>query len=64
MTTDKPNLTLVETLHPDMNAPLCSLFDRIEAVIDDYCAKHNSPVTRAEIVGTLEFLKNHYMESK
>ena len=48
-------------IYADGNLHVMSLYERLEKCIDDYAEKHTLPVTRAEIVGTLEFLKAHYM---
>lgn len=54
-------LTVVP-LHPDRNPGVASLYDQLDKVIDDYCANSTVPVTSAEIVGTIEFLKLAHMK--
>lgn len=55
-------LRVVETLHPNTNPKVESLYDRLDAVIADHIKNCPNPVTGAEVVGTLEFLKLKHAE--
>lgn len=60
----KPRLSVVEDLHPHQNRPITSLGDRLNEVITEYAESERvagRQVTFAEIVGTIEFLKNKYL---
>ena len=56
------HLKVVESLHPGRTPRIASLHERLMAVIDEYCEAHESPVTKAEVVGTLEFVKADIMD--
>ncbi len=67
MKKDKPNLNVVsvEELHPDQKPQIISLLDRLHEVVHEYAdqeSKNGRIVTRAEIVGTIEFLKKRCMD--
>lgn len=45
----------------DKNPKISTLYDKLNAVIQDHCQNNTHPVTSAEVVGTLEFLKAAHM---
>lgn len=51
----------VEPLHPGQTPQIANLYDRLHEVIVDYVRNSTAPVTAAEVVGTLEFLKLAHM---
>ena len=51
------DLRVVENLHEGTNPKVASLYDRLNAVITDHVENCPTPVTTAEVVGTLEILK-------
>lgn len=60
----QPDLSVVP-LRPRSKQQIVSLSERLHEIIDDFCCQENDSdriVTRAEIVGTIEFLKKRYME--
>lgn len=60
----KPILSVVEEFSPDSFLPLFSLSDRIRKVINDYLEQEEERkrlVTKAEIVGILECIKNSFV---
>lgn len=57
----KSNLSVVETLHEGSTPKVSSLHDRLMLVVYDYIENNPEPTTNAEIVGTLEFVKNEIM---
>lgn len=62
-TKKKPKLNIIPA-HPEENRPIANLGERLSEVIIEYAnAEHKEgrPVTFAEIVGTLEFLKHRYL---
>lgn len=54
------NLKVVP-LSPNSSLHIQSLYDRILFVIDEYCSQKDTPVTLAEILGTLEFVKREIL---
>ena len=44
-------------LYPNSNPSVSTLYDKIQAVIDDHCQNSPVKVTSAEVVGTIEFIK-------
>jgi hypothetical protein len=51
----------VVPINPDGKPHLFNLNEAILCLIDDILQQSNKPVTKAEIVGTLEFVKQEVM---
>lgn len=57
----KPKLSVVKALHPHSKPQITSLGQRLEDVVTEYCEQENKAgriVTYAEIIGTVEMLKD------
>lgn len=57
---DKPDLKIVP-ISPNAKLRVGTLHERIIDAISEYCASSNEPVTKAEICGTLDFVKANIM---
>ena len=60
----QPDLRVVEALHPGTKPQINSLGERLEQVVNDYCDQEHKAgriVTFAEIIGTIEILKNRML---
>jgi len=51
----------VVPINPDGKLHLYNLYEALLTLVDDHLKQSNTPVTRAEIVGTLEFVKQEVM---
>lgn len=49
---------------PHKNPKIESLHDRILNCIDEYAVHNETPGTFAEIIGTLECVKDHFMRER
>lgn len=57
----RPKLSVVQPLHPHEKPQITSLGQRLEDVVNEYCEQEHKAgriVTYAEIIGTVEMLKD------